>query len=61
MGPERTPMAEDVREILAQNRMILEFNMKIVEFILHNPPHIVNLHDTLKDDVFKDVRPGSQL
>ena len=57
----RTSMREDIKEILTQNRMILELNMKIAELVFHNP--IVSMDPTFTglDDAVKDKEPGSQL
>ena len=57
----RTAKAEDIKEMLTQNRMILELNRKIIDIMEPYKEPIVSLHDTLKDDVFKDTKPGSQL
>lgn len=64
MGPEGTPMAEDVKEILAQNRMILELNMRMFdEMICYSKNPIVSMDPTFTglDDAIKNIKPGSQL
>ncbi len=62
--PTRTPMAKDVKEILAQNRMILELNMRMFDEMiryLKNPIATTDPTFTGLSDTIKDKGPGSQL
>jgi len=63
-GPKRTPMAEDIKEILAQNRMILELNAKIVKKMLkfvENPIVHMEAAGFNKEDILKHTGSGIEL
>ena len=57
----RTAKAEDMKEILVQNRMILELNRKIIDIMEPYREPIVNIDATHIDKMMKDTKPGSQL
>lgn len=53
--PQRTPMAEDVREILMQNRRILAMNEVLLKKLLRLPDRItVNTSKIDLDELLKN-------
>ena len=61
VSPKRTLAGKDAKEILAQNRMILEINAKILDEIFPERMHIDTKCILSKEDILKHTGPDSQL